>query len=103
MNLLGGVQPGNIFWDFNGPGGDVTISSMSSDQRVYGTFLAPDRNLTADHAIVEGRLIAGGSGSLLNIHSGSQISVVPEPGIATLLVVGAAFAGFSRAARRFTA
>jgi hypothetical protein len=79
MDLLGGVQPGNIFWDFNGtPGGDVSISAMADNQIVYGTFLAPDRNFLGDHANILGRVIAGGSGSLLNIHSGSNITNVPE-------------------------
>jgi hypothetical protein len=45
---------------------------------VYGNFLAPDRNLTADHAIVVGRLIAGGKGSSLSIHSGSKITKPPK-------------------------
>ena len=69
MNLMGGVQPDNIYWDFNGPGGDLTINAMASGQTIYGNFLAPDRNITGDHAIVDGRLIGGGSGSSLSIYS----------------------------------
>jgi choice-of-anchor A domain-containing protein len=77
MNLIGGIQPGNIYWNFKGKGGDVTINAMAPGQTVYGNFLAPDRNLTADHAIVLGRLIAGGGGSSLSIHSSSKITTPP--------------------------
>ena len=101
MNLLGGVLPGSIFWDFNGAGGDVTITSMAPGQKVFGTFLAPDRNLTADHAIVDGRLIAGGNGSLLNIHSSSQITTpVPEGGVSVLLLLGLGVLGAARLGKR---
>ena len=78
MNLIGGIQPENIYWNFKGKGGDVVITSMAQNQTVYGTFLAPDRNLTADHANVVGRLFAGGSGSSLNIHSGSHVTKPPH-------------------------
>jgi choice-of-anchor A domain-containing protein len=100
MNLLGGVQSGNIFWDFNALGGDVTITSMAAGQSVYGTFLAPDRNLLADHGIIEGRLIAGGSGTLLSIHSGSSITVpsVPDTG-STVLLLALAMLGMVRFTR----
>jgi ice-binding like protein/putative adhesin/PEP-CTERM motif-containing protein len=99
MNLMGGVQPGNIYWDFNGPGGDLSINAMSADQTVYGNFLAPDRNITGDHAIVDGRLIGGGSGSSLSIHSGSTISV-PEAGTTCLMLLGGALFGLNRFVRR---
>jgi hypothetical protein len=81
------VLANNIFWDLNGAGGDVTITSGAI---VFGNFLAPDRNLLSDHGIVTGRLIAGGSGSELSVHSGSQITIpnVPEP--STLVLLGAA-------------
>jgi hypothetical protein len=78
MNLIGGIQPGNIYWNFKGAGGDVVINSMGQGQTVYGNFLAPDRNLTADHATVLGRLIAGGSGSSLSIHSSSKVTTPPS-------------------------
>lgn len=77
MNLVGGVQANNIYWNFNGHGGDINVTSMAVGQKVYGNFLAPDRNITVDHGIVLGRLIGGGSGSLLNIHSGSMVSSPP--------------------------
>lgn len=88
MNITG-VNTNNIYWDLNGLGGDITIKAGAT---VYGNFLAPDRNLTSDHGNVFGRLIAGGSGSLLNIHSSSQITV-PEPGVATFLLLGMALLG----------
>jgi hypothetical protein len=74
MNLWGGVQPDNIYWVFNGKGGDVKINSMASNQTVYGNFLAPDRNVYVDHGNVVGRLIGGGKGSTLSIHSASKIT-----------------------------
>lgn len=93
MDLLGGVQAGNIFWDFNGTGGDVSISAMADNQLVYGTFLAPDRNFLGDHANILGRVIAGGSGTLLNIHSGSNITNVPEIPTTSALLLGFASLG----------
>jgi hypothetical protein len=92
MNI-GTINPDNIFWDFNGAGGDLNINAMAAGQTVYGNFLAPDRNITADHAIVLGRLIGGGNGSSLSIHSSSQITNVPEPGVSSLLLVGIVFSG----------
>jgi hypothetical protein len=68
------TNPDNIYWDFNGLGGDININAMAVGQTVYGNFLAPDRNITSDHGIVLGRLIGGGSGTLLSIHSGSEIN-----------------------------
>lgn len=100
MDLLGGVLPGNIFWDFNGLGGDVSINAMAANQTVYGTFLAPDRNFLGDHANIDGRVIAGGSGTLLNIHSGSQITNVPEIPTTSALLLGFASLGAMRFLRR---
>jgi hypothetical protein len=77
MNLLGGVQPDNIYWNFNGKGGDVNINSMASNQIVYGNFLAPDRNIYVDHGNILGRVIGGGRGSTLNIHGASKITGPP--------------------------
>jgi choice-of-anchor A domain-containing protein len=98
--ILDGVVSDNILWNLTGLGGDVNISSGSV---VYGTFLAPDRNLTSDHGTIEGRLIAGGSGSLLNIHSGSEItstSKVPDGG-STLALMGVALVGLGGLKRKF--
>jgi len=76
MTLTGGVLADNIVWNLNGLGGDVVISSGAL---VYGNFLAPDRQLVSDHGTVaEGRLIAGGSGTLLSVHSGSRVNNTPE-------------------------
>jgi hypothetical protein len=82
MILLGGVLSDNLLWNMQGLGGGIDIQAMAAGQTVYGTFLAPDRDILGDHAIVNGRLIGGGSGNLLSIHSGSEITLpppVPEP------------------------
>ncbi len=63
MNI-GAINPDNIYWDFNGLGGDVNISAMANGQLVYGNFLAPDRNINVDHGLVYGRLIGGGLAAL---------------------------------------
>jgi len=85
MNITG-VNPGNIYWAFNGLGGDLVISSGAT---VYGNFLAPDRQIVVDHGNVTGRIIGGGSGTLLNIHSSSHI-VIPEPSTFVSLIIGLA-------------
>ncbi len=51
MNLVGGVTSNNIIWDMNGVGGSIAITSMASNQAVYGTFLAPDRTILVDAAL----------------------------------------------------
>jgi hypothetical protein len=96
MNLLGGVQANNIIWDFDGAGGDININAMSDGQTVYGTFLAPERNILSDHGIIDGRLIGGGSGASLSIHSGSEITTpsVPDGG-STVMLLGLALASFA--------
>jgi choice-of-anchor A domain-containing protein len=102
MILEGGLLAQNIYWNFDGVGGDININAMAAGQTVYGTFLAPDRNFTGDHAIIEGRVIAGGSGSSLSIHSGSEINnppPVPDGG-STVMLLGIALSGLA-AVRRF--
>jgi hypothetical protein len=103
MNI-GSINPDNIDWVFNGLGGDLSISSMAVGQTVYGNFIAPDRNILSDHGIINGRLIGGGSGTLLNIHSGSEITVpsVPDGG-STLLLLGMAmtFVGLIRSRKNY--
>ena len=97
--ILNGVAADNILWNLTGLGGDVSITSGSV---VFGTFLAPERDLVSDHGIVGGRIIAGGSGSLLNIHSGSQIttpSTVPDGG-STLALLGVALVGLAKLKRK---
>ena len=104
MNI-GTINPDNIVWNFNGLGGDLNINAMAAGQKVYGNFLAPERNILSDHGIVEGRLIGGGSGQELSIHSGSEITqpptgpppVIPEP---TTMLFGVALVGFMGASRR---
>lgn len=80
MILNGGILADNIIWDLNGLGGGLNINSGSV---VYGNFLAPDRDVLGDHAIVQGRLIGGGSNNQLSVHSGSMVTTpttVPEGG-----------------------
>jgi len=104
MNI-GSINPDNIVWNFNGLGGDLNINAMAAGQKVYGNFLAPDRNILSDHGIVQGRLIGGGSGSELSIHSGSEITQppsgppppVPEP---TTMLFGVALVGLMGTSRR---
>jgi hypothetical protein len=73
MTLTGGVTADNLLWDLNGIGnlGGININAGSV---VYGTFLAPDRDILGDHAILDGRLIGGGSGNQVSVHSSSQIT-----------------------------
>jgi hypothetical protein len=100
MNI-GAINPDNIYWDFDLLGGDLSIKAMAAGQTVYGNFLAPDRNILGDHAIVDGRLIGGGSGSSLSIHSTSELNgpvTVPEAG-GTLLSLGIALLGLTGFAR----
>ena len=74
MSLVGGVTAGNLLWDLSGSGGDVTISSKSN---VYGTFLAPYRNILVDGSTVNGNVMGGGYDAVLkqsrqlSIHSTS--------------------------------
>jgi len=70
MTLVGGVDSENIVWNLAGKGGDVQITSGA---KVFGTFLAPKRSITVDHGDVTGRIIGGGGGQFVNIHSGSHI------------------------------
>jgi len=74
MTLSGGVLADSILWNLNGLGGDIVISSGAN---VVGTFLAPDRQIISDHGTIDGRLIGGGSGTELSVHSGSQIGYTP--------------------------
>ncbi len=76
---------------------------MAEGQKLYGKFLAPDRDILSDHGIVDGRLIGGGSGNLLNVHSGSEIttpSAVPDGG-STLALLGAALLGLQGLKKKF--
>ncbi len=103
MNLSGGVLADSILWNLNGLGGGVDIQAMADGQTVFGTFLAPDRDILSDHGIIDGRLIGGGSGNLLNVHSGSEItapSTVPDGG-STLTLLGAALLGLKGLKKKF--
>lgn len=96
--ILNGVSTANVLWNLAGTGGDVTISSSAN---VFGTILAPFRDITVDNATVIGSVIGGGNGAFLSIHSSAQI-LVPEPstivgGLLLLLPLGA---GALRIARK---
>jgi len=103
MFLTGGVTANNILWDLNGLGGGVQITSGSI---VYGTFLAPDRQIEVDNATVTGAVMGGGGyqdshSNLVSVHSSSTINFapIPEPSSLALLTLGIlGFAG--RRARR---
>jgi hypothetical protein len=104
MILSGGVLADNILWNLFGLGGGIDISAMApGSQKVYGTFLAPDRDIIGDHAIVDGRLIGGGSGNLLSVHSSSEINQpqqVPDNG-RTIFLLGGSLIGLFALNRRF--
>jgi choice-of-anchor A domain-containing protein len=108
MNLLGGISPDNIVWNLNGTGGGIDITSMAAGQQVYGTFLAPDRDIVLDHGIVDGRVIGGGnpySKIGLSIHSGSEITVtnrVPDGG-ATVALLGIGLLGLGGLRKKLAA
>lgn len=96
MSLSAGVNIGNIYWDLNGLGGGVAISSGAI---VYGTFLAPDRGFLVDNATVTGRVIGGGGyqdshSNSLSIHSSSTINS-PPPGAPGVPLPSAACAGIA--------
>jgi hypothetical protein len=96
MNLSAGVNIGNIYWDLNGLGGGVSISSGAI---VYGSFLAPDRGFLVDNATVTGRVIGGGGyqdshSNSLSIHSSSTINS-PPPGAPGVPLPSAACAGIA--------
>lgn len=109
MHLTGGVTADNILWDLNGAGGGVVISSSAN---VDGYFLAPDRSILVDNAIVTGSVIGGGGAdshsNTVSVHSSSQItfpssspfvSTVPLPSAAQgglLLLGGAGVLGLVR-------
>ncbi len=76
MILVGGVLPENILWNLDGLGGGVVIKAGA---QVFGTFLAPERDITSDHGIIEGRLIGGGDGRELDVHSGSEVTSPETP------------------------
>jgi hypothetical protein len=58
-------------------------------------YFQPDNAVPAARATW---LIAGGSGTLLSIHSSSQ--VIPEPGTTLFLVIGTALVGLARFVKR---
>jgi hypothetical protein len=71
MVLQGGVQPNNIIFNFIGPGADVNI--FKDGTTVFGTFLAPFRNIIQDHATITGRYIGAANGLSLKMHSAATL------------------------------
>jgi choice-of-anchor A domain-containing protein len=71
MKLVGGVQPNNIIFNFIGAGPDVNI--FKDGTQVYGTFLAPFRNIIQDHASITGRYIGAANGLFLKMHSAATL------------------------------
>jgi hypothetical protein len=64
MKLVGGVTYNNILWNFSTTGsGDIKDVTVAD-----GIFLAPNRNVTIDHTITIGAVLAGGQ---ISIHSGA--------------------------------
>jgi Ice-binding-like len=92
MNLKGGLTSDNILWNLKGSGGDINISSGTA--LVYGTFLAPDRNITVDNADVFGRVIGGGEGNQLIIHSSSTITGPAVPEFSSIALMSLMLLGF---------
>jgi hypothetical protein len=91
MILAGGVQADNVVWNLSNTGGGVSIHGGGT--LVYGNFLAPDRDIHVESSIVLGRLIGGGSGNLLDVHSTSTVTApVPDSG-ATVLLLALALGG----------
>ena len=75
--LSGGVTPDNILFNLNGPGDAVNIYKPVGS--AYGIFLAPQRDIILDKAILVGAVIGGGDDHKFVIHSGATlISAVPE-------------------------
>ncbi len=67
MQLVGGVTFNNVLWNFPVSGtGDIDI--FKDVTVAYGIFLAPNRNVTIDHTVTTGEVLAGGQ---IRIHSGA--------------------------------
>ena len=97
MMLTGGLDVRNLTWDLNGLGGGININAGSI---VYGNFLAPDRDILGDHAnVLKGRLIGGGSGNLLSLHSTSFVTA--SEGGSTFLMLSMGIGMLAAAKRRF--
>ncbi len=93
---------------FNIEGTGNTVSITGGGGSIFGTFLAPDRNVTVSNATITGEIIAGinnagskytvnSTSSTINFQAYSPPGRVPEPGTLALFGSGtAAIAVFTR-------
>ena len=83
IQLQGGVQTANVYFNITGTGSQVVFANDTS--HAYGLFFAHDRDLDLGHGAIDGAVFGGGS-HLLDIHSGARITAVPEPGSLSLVM-----------------